>query len=106
MPITNLSPLNMVARNAFWQGWQLRNPDESPVDLTGFFATATFSRDGAPLLSVPVSIDADNNIELTLTAEQVDTLAGPRVQYEVTILPNADPTAPPAEVWRGSVNVQ
>ena len=106
MPITNLPPLNMIAGKSFWQGWQLRNRDESPVDLQLFSAICEFSRDGQQLLAVNLTIDAENHIEMNLGAEQVDMLSGPRVAYEVTITQSATPGAPPAEVWRGSVNVQ
>lgn len=104
MQITNLPPLNMIAGHPFAQMWQLRNTDETPADLTAAFATCSFSRDRELLLSVPLTIDAESNIELSLTAGQVDALAGPRVTYEVTI--TTQPGSPPAEVWRGATNVQ
>lgn len=106
MPIANLPPLNMIAGKAYWQGWQLRNPDETVVDLSLFSAVCDFSRDGEPLLSVTLTITPENNIELNLDPLQVEGLSGPRATYEITITPNTDPSAPPAEVWRGSVNVQ
>lgn len=106
MQITNLPPLNMIAGQAFAQNWQLRNTDETPADLSAAFATCSFGRDRDVLLSVPLTIDADSNIKLSLTPEQVDKLAGPRVTYEVIIAPTTPPGSPPAEVWRGAANVQ
>lgn len=101
--VTVVPDLRMTAGAPFNAAWQYVETDQTPIDLSAWGSVCSFLRRSELILTVPVETDADGNIFLDLTEQQVVQLMGPHVVYRITLTP-LDPQL--LEVWVGAVLVE
>ena len=87
----------------FSQAWQYVDAAGAPIDLSGWFGSLNFSRDGVEVLALPLDLDAEGNILLDMTDAQVGQLSGPRITFRIILTP-IEPQL--TEVWGGQVMVE
>jgi hypothetical protein len=103
MAVTNIPPLNAIEGVPFSQTWQWVLSTGAPIDLTLWEGEAAFTRDRVEILRVPLSLNSDGEVHLTITASEVGLLVGPRVNFQINLAVSGQE---PSEVWRGNFIVE